>query len=205
MISAVEFRDENDPEICQHTHDKAVDAITVHPQPELSSCYRMLQSVLETAIDPLLKAGVTSCPCTTPNVSRRRTGAQCEQCRKCDTLCTGVSSAKLQAPITTVPQRAPSHGRLQSCPSPSPSQSFHSLSWLLLGDFSHFYRGESGLWNSYDSGLHQCVSERERLAERNSEQASHFQSSQSSKMPLGPVLMMVRIVVDWDVGEADRE
>ena len=58
MIRTVEFRDENDPEICKHTHDKAVETLTVHSQPEMTTCYQLLYSVLEEVVQPLLNAKV---------------------------------------------------------------------------------------------------------------------------------------------------
>lgn len=58
MISRMEFRDESDPEIQQHTHEKAVEAITVYSQPELASCYQLLYSTMNQVTHPLLEAKV---------------------------------------------------------------------------------------------------------------------------------------------------
>lgn len=58
MISTVEFRDQNDPEILEHTHDKSIETLIVHPQPEMTACYQLLYATLREVIAPLLQNGV---------------------------------------------------------------------------------------------------------------------------------------------------
>jgi len=58
MISTVEFRDQNDPEILEHTHDKSVEQVIVQRQPEMIVCYQLLQDVMSQVIAPLLEAKV---------------------------------------------------------------------------------------------------------------------------------------------------
>lgn len=58
MVSRVEYRDEDDEEIQQHTHNRQVTRVAVEREALLDQCQQMVHSIMRRTIKPLIQARV---------------------------------------------------------------------------------------------------------------------------------------------------